>query len=92
VFFLLNTYFREGGRYTDLVQEQFAEKFPVTPVGLPHRDAVSRLIEKFRETGSVLDVDRIKRTSKLNDKKLMDILDSTGVHQNHCARENIGLQ
>jgi hypothetical protein len=39
--------------YTDTVQEPFAEKFPETPV--PHRNAVSRLIEKFSETGSVLD-------------------------------------
>src|SRR5215468_2344662 len=45
--------FREGNRYTDLVHEQFAEKFPETPV--PHRNAVRRLIDKFRETGSVLD-------------------------------------
>jgi hypothetical protein len=45
--------FREGNRYTDLVQQQFAERFPETPV--PHRSAVRRLIEKFRETGSVLD-------------------------------------
>jgi hypothetical protein len=53
------------------VQEQFAEKFPETPV--PHRNAVRRLIEKFRETGSVLDAERSGRPSKLNGKKLMDI-------------------
>jgi hypothetical protein len=51
-FFLVEYVFREGKRYTDLVQEQFAEKFPETPV--PHCNAVCRLIEKFRETGSVL--------------------------------------
>jgi hypothetical protein len=44
---------REGNRHTDLVQDQSAENFPQTPV--PHRNAVRRLIEKFRETGSVLD-------------------------------------
>jgi hypothetical protein len=38
------------------VQEQFAEKFPETPV--PYRNAVRRLTEKFRETGSVLDGER----------------------------------
>jgi hypothetical protein len=37
------------------VQKQFAEKFPETPV--PQRNAVGRLIEKFRETGSVLDAE-----------------------------------
>jgi transposase len=73
--FLAEYVFIEGNRYTDLVQEQFAEKFPETPV--PHRDAVCRLIEKFRETGSVLDAERIGRPSELNNKKLMDISDST---------------
>jgi transposase len=72
--FLVEYVFREGNRYTDLVQEQFAENFPETPV--PHRDAVRRLTEKFRETGSVLDAERSGSPSKLNDKKLMDISDS----------------
>jgi hypothetical protein len=53
--FLFEYIFQEGNRYTNLVQEQFAEKFPGTPV--PHRNAVCRLIEKFRETGSVLDAE-----------------------------------
>jgi hypothetical protein len=70
VFFLLNV-FREGNRYTDLVQEQFAEKFPETPV--PYHNAVRRLIEKFRESVSVLVTERSGRPSKLNDKKLMNI-------------------
>jgi transposase len=69
--FLVEYVFREGNRYTDLVQEQFAEKFTETPV--PHCNAVRRHIEKFRETGSVLDAERSGRPSKLNDKKLMDI-------------------
>jgi hypothetical protein len=30
--FLVEYVFQEGSRYTDLVQEQFAEKFPETPV------------------------------------------------------------
>jgi hypothetical protein len=51
--FLVEYVFLEGNTYSDLVQEQFAEKFPETPV--PHRNAVRRLIEKFHETGSVLD-------------------------------------
>jgi GH35 family endo-1,4-beta-xylanase len=51
--FLVEYIFREGSRYTDLVQQQYDEKFPKTPV--PHRNAVCRLIEKFRETGSVVD-------------------------------------
>jgi hypothetical protein len=35
---LVEYVFREGNRYSDLVQEQFAEKFPETPV--PHPNAV----------------------------------------------------
>jgi transposase len=72
--FLVQYVFREGNRYTDLVQEQFAEKFPETPVH--HRNAVRRLSEKFRETSSVLDVESSGRPSKLSDKELMDISDS----------------
>jgi hypothetical protein len=41
--FLVEYVFREGNRYTELVQEQFAEKFPETPA--PHRNAVRRLNE-----------------------------------------------
>jgi hypothetical protein len=39
--FLVEYVFREGNRYTDLVQEQFAEKFPETPVH--YRNSVRRL-------------------------------------------------
>jgi hypothetical protein len=56
------------------VQEQFAEKFPGTPV--PHRNTFRRLVERFRETGSVLDAEWSGRSSKLNDKKLMEVSDS----------------
>jgi hypothetical protein len=49
--FCVEYIFREGNRYTDFVQVQFAEKFPETPA--PHHNAVHRLIEKFRETGCV---------------------------------------
>jgi hypothetical protein len=69
--FLVDYVFREGNIYTDLVQEHFAEKFPETPV--PHRSAVRRLTEKYRETGLVLDAERSGRPSKLNDKKSIDI-------------------
>jgi hypothetical protein len=41
---LVEYVFREGNRYTNLVQEQFAEKFPITLA--PHRNAVHRLTEK----------------------------------------------
>jgi hypothetical protein len=38
--FLVEFFFRKGNRYTGLVQEQLADKFPETPV--PHRNAVYR--------------------------------------------------
>jgi hypothetical protein len=41
--FLVEHVFREDNRYTDLVQEQFAEIFTQTPV--PYRNTVRRLIE-----------------------------------------------
>jgi transposase len=56
------------------VREQFAERFPETPV--LNRNAVRRLTEKFREAGAVLDAERSGRPSKLNDKNLVDISDS----------------
>jgi hypothetical protein len=55
--FLVEYVFREGNRYTGLVQEQFAENFPETPV--PHRNEIRRLVEKFCETGSVLDAEKV---------------------------------
>jgi hypothetical protein len=66
--------FREGTRYTDLVQEQFADNLPEPPV--TYRNAVRRITEKFRETVLVLNAKRSGGTSKLNHKKLMDISDS----------------
>jgi hypothetical protein len=51
--FLVEYIFQEGNRYSDLVWEQFAVKFPETSVS--HRNAVRRLTEQFHETGSVLD-------------------------------------
>jgi GH35 family endo-1,4-beta-xylanase len=51
--FLVEYVFREGNRYNDLVQQQFAEKFPQTAV--PYRNAVRRIIDKFLERGSALD-------------------------------------
>jgi hypothetical protein len=64
--FLVQYIFQEDNRYTDLVQEQFAEKFPETPV--PDRNAVRRLIEKFHETVSALDANQSGRPSKLNNQ------------------------
>jgi hypothetical protein len=47
----LDYIFLEGNRYSDLLQERFAEKFPATAV--TDRNAVRREIEKFSETGCV---------------------------------------
>jgi hypothetical protein len=64
---LVEYVFREGNRYNDLVQEQFDEKFPETPV--PHRNAVRRVIENFRETSSVLDCLSIAFSKDVLNKK-----------------------
>jgi hypothetical protein len=47
--FLVEYVFREGNRYTYLVQEQFSVNFPKTPV--THRSAFRSITDKFRETG-----------------------------------------
>jgi hypothetical protein len=72
--FLAEYVLPEDNIYADLVQEQFAEKFPETAIY--HSNAVRSFIEKFGETCSVLDAERGGRPSKLNDKKLMNISDS----------------
>jgi hypothetical protein len=41
--FIVEYVLQEGNRYTNLEQQQFAEKFPEAPV--PHHNAVHRLIE-----------------------------------------------
>ena len=45
--FLVEYVFWEGNRYTDLVQEQFAEKFPETPV--PHRSGGAAKSAAYRD-------------------------------------------
>ena len=72
--FLVEYVFREGNRYTDLLQEQFAKTFPETPV--LHRNTVRILTEKFRKASSLLDAERSGRPTKLNGEKVMDISDS----------------
>jgi hypothetical protein len=62
------------------VQEQFAEKFPETPV--THRNEYLKFIEKFRETGSVLDADLLKVfANKI--KRVQACIDARGHHFQH---------
>ncbi|XP_076323096.1 uncharacterized protein LOC143232012 isoform X2 [Tachypleus tridentatus] len=68
---LVEHVFREGGRYTDVVRQRVAEKFPDTPV--PHHNAVRNLVDKFRETGSADDAKHCGRPAKLSEEKLLDI-------------------
>lgn len=69
--FLVEYVFREGNNYSDLVQRLFTVKFPGVP--LPSKKSVHCLIEKFRETGSVLDAPRCGRPSIINADKLSRI-------------------
>ena len=50
--FLVEYVFREGNRCTDLVQEQFAEKFPETPV--PHRSGRAAKSAVYRDRPRML--------------------------------------
>jgi hypothetical protein len=56
------------------VQEQFAEKFPETPV--THRNAVRRLTVKFRETGSMLMQNEVEGHLNLTIRSSVDFSDS----------------
>ena len=51
--FIVESVLRKGGKYTKEVQELFQEKFGAER--LPHRNCVSALLHKFKETGSVQD-------------------------------------
>ena len=82
---LVERVFRKGGRYTDVVRQQFAEKFPDKPV--PHRNAVCNLLDKFRETGSVDDAERWGRPAKLSEEKLLNISDSMLQSQSKSLRK-----
>jgi hypothetical protein len=73
--FLAEYVFREGTRYTDLVQEQFSEKFPETLCTSSQYKFVD-LLRNFFKTDSVLGAERSGRPSKINDKMLIDISDS----------------
>jgi hypothetical protein len=48
--FLVKRVFQESNRYTDLVQQQFAEKFPETFV--PRRNAVHEITSWFQQDGT----------------------------------------
>ena len=51
--FIVENVLRDGGKFTKEVQESFQEKFGAER--LPHRNCVSALLHKFKETGSVQD-------------------------------------
>ena len=71
---LVEHVFRKGGRYTDVVRQRFAEKFPDKPV--PHCNAVRNLVNKFPETESVDNAERCGRPAKLSEEKLLEISES----------------
>lgn len=66
--FLVEHVFRNDGKYTNTVQERFVKQFPDAEA--PHRNAVGRLIEKFRQTGDVKDAPRTGRPSTTNEKAM----------------------
>ncbi|KAG8281534.1 hypothetical protein J6590_056916 [Homalodisca vitripennis] len=68
--FLVGYVFREGDKCHDVMKLKFSKKFPDSII--PHRNAVRTVIEKFRVTGSVEDVERSGRPHKLDEQKLLD--------------------
>ena len=71
--FLVEHVFKNNGRYTTAVQQLFNEHFPNTET--PHRISVYALIDKFRNTGSVLDYPRHGRPQVLDEVKLEQVSD-----------------
>ena len=61
---LVKHVFREGDRYTDVVQQQFAKKFPDKAVS--QCNTVHNFVDKFQETGSVYDAKCCGRPAKLS--------------------------
>jgi transposase len=59
-----------GDKYTENVQQKFAQQFPDAQV--PHRNAVRNPINKFRETGSVQDAPGSGRPST-SEETVLDI-------------------
>jgi hypothetical protein len=82
--FLVEYVFRKGNRYTDLVQEQFAENFTETPVS--HRNAVRRLIEQFREvTACIRNISQadLQKAFANKIKRVQACIDALGHHFQH---------
>ena len=64
--------FLNGGKYTKDVQQKFVNQFP--DAKLPHRNVVRKLIDKFRETGSVADAPQSGRPLT-SEETVLDIQD-----------------
>ena len=69
--FILENVLRKGGKYTKEVQELFQEKFGAER--LPHRNCVSALLHKFKETGSVQDKSKTGRPKVVTDTVLQNV-------------------
>ena len=69
--FIVENVLRKGGKYTKEVQELFQEKFGAER--LPHRNCVSALLQKFKETGSVQDKPKTGRPKVVTDTVLQNV-------------------
>ena len=69
--FIVENVLRKGGKYTKEVQELFQEKFGAER--LPHRNCVSALLHKFKETGSVRDKPKTGRPKVVTDTVLQNV-------------------
>ena len=69
--FIVENVLRKGGKYTKEVQELFQKKFGAER--LPHRNCVSALLHKFKETGSVQDKPKTGRPKVVTDTVLQNV-------------------
>ena len=82
--FLVENVLRSNDEYTEEVKQKFTNQFPNQT--LPHRNAVRRLLEKFRETGSVCDLPRAGRPKVLTEHKLNEISDAMAMSPTKSLR------
>ena len=69
--FLVQAVLSKGEKYSQEVQDSFAEKFGADRV--PHRHCVTALLDKFKKTGSVADRVRSGRPTVINEGVLHDV-------------------
>jgi hypothetical protein len=84
--FLVEYVFRDVNRYNDLVQEQFAEKFPETPV--PHRSGGAEKSAVYRDRPLTLNELRTTRTVYIRNISQAVLYVQVAVHRDNLRINN----